>query len=1549
MQHPAAIVGMAAILPGAGDLDTYWRNLVEGRDAITEVPAARWGGPHYDPAQSHRPDRLYCNRGGIVDEFATFQPLKYGIMPNSVDDIEPDQLLMLDVATAAIEDAGGTGRMPDADRIGVIVGRGGTLSPGQARHAQRVRLPTQMLQILRELLPELTDEQIARVRDRFDDQLGEFHPEGTIGLVPNLAASRVANRLNLRGPAYTLDAACASSLLAVDQGISELAAGKLDLVLAGGVHHVHDISFWSVFSQLKALSQQGRIRPFDADADGLLIGEGTGIVVLKRLEDAERDGDRIYSVIRGTGVSSDGRSASMFNPATSGQVLALRRAWQAAGLDPRAADALGLLEAHGTATPTGDAAELTSVAEVFGPHPGGERAVIGSVKSMIGHAMPAAGIAGLIKAALAVHHGVQLPTLHVDRPRAEMAATRFEPIRAARPWESPGPRRAGVNAFGFGGINAHVILEQWTAPVRRTAGSSSQDQVLRLAADTPAELLKLLSSSPAGPVGTGNCRLAIADPTPARINAARKIVERGASWRGGRDVWFTASPLLGSGGSGDGKIMFVFPGVEAEFAPRTADVAALFGLPDSEWSAADLGRHGTGLVECGVLLDEALRKINIHPHAYAGHSLGEWTAARVSGLMSTAAVGEFLHAFDADAVEVSGYAFAAIGAGVDEVVPLLAAYPGVVLSHDNAPAQTVVNGPSDQIDRLVEDLRARRIMCQALPFRSAFHTPVFEPGLRAIGDALGRWQITESRVPVWSATLAAPFPPDPAEVAEVFVRHMVTPVRFRDTVAAMHEAGFRVFLQVGAGQLASLISDNLPTQDHLSMPVNVSRRPGTAQLRRVAAALWVEGASPDFTLLDPPPAGSNVAAGSNAAVGSTLAVGSKVAAPGAARGPAVRLDLGGPQLTLGADASQLLDRNLVRPSTTTGRDGVATRVGVVPPARPAKLPAVAPAQRSPEKRKAPERSSPERSSPERADTAAALGALKQLAEHSSAAAELAALLQETATDAVTMLSATSVPVTPSPAPGNGSGPGPAPGSGLRATPVPPIPVGVYRSSLRVSMEAMPYLLDHCFYAQPPDWPNVDDRWPVVPATTVAQHMMDAAEAAAPGRKAVAIREARFNRWLIAAPAQDVEITVKRDGEREATVVFGGYARSVVELAPAYPEPREQLWAHDPATERPAGVDAKTMYDERLMFHGPQFQGVTAVHAIGDMHVRGQVTTPAAKGALLDNALQLIGNWIITTQATRTVALPVRLGRVSFHGPHPAAGTVVECVCRIRSVDHEQIVGDCQLVVDGKLWARIEGVVDRRFDSHPTARPAERFPSRYHMSEEQPEGWTLAYDYWTDLVTRGMAARGILGAAGAAEYEAKPPAIRKSWLLGRIAVKDAVRFRQWAAGHRDVFPIELTVTNEPNGRPRVRVRPGKGLVECDVSLAHSADIGVAIARPGHGKYGPGIDVTEVKPVEESTVRFALGPGEQDLLAKLEKRDLWFARFWAAKEAVAKAEGTGFNGRPRDFVITAHGPDGLTVTAHGRTYLVAHREVGNPPDLPSRRYVVAWTWGPEGPAR
>jgi phosphopantetheinyl transferase len=244
-----------------------------------------------------------------------------------------------------------------------------------------------------------------------------------------------------------------------------------------------------------------------------------------------------------------------------------------------------------------------------------------------------------------------------------------------------------------------------------------------------------------------------------------------------------------------------------------------------------------------------------------------------------------------------------------------------------------------------------------------------------------------------------------------------------------------------------------------------------------------------------------------------------------------------------------------------------------------------------------------------------------------------------------------------------------------------------------------------------------------------------------------------------------------------------------------------------------------------------------------------------------------------------------------------------------------------------------------------------------MSQRQPEGWTMAFDCWTDLVTRGMAARGILGGRGYADYERQPAARRKQWLLGRIAVKDAVRFRQWEAGHTDVFPIELTVLNEESGRPRVLVRPDRGLIECDVSLAHTAEIGVAIAKPRDPSDRPdapgvGIDVAEVVDRPAGAYQLSLSEGEQELLDSLagtdpDTRRLWFARFWVAKEAVGKAEGTGLDGRPRDFVVTAAAPDELTVQVNGRRYRVESREVHNPEDLPARRYVVGWTWGPQPP--
>ncbi|MFJ8493248.1 beta-ketoacyl synthase N-terminal-like domain-containing protein [Streptomyces sp. NPDC094038] len=1522
---PVAIVGMAVLLPGAAGLDAYWTNLRDGVDAIGEVPEGRWDADYYRPGSAAGPavpDEVYCRRGGFVDGLAEVEVTRYGIMPNSVHGTEPDQLIALDVAAAAIADAGGADRLPDRHRIGVVLGRGGYLTPGLVRLDQRVRTAGQLVRTLGELVPDLTPAQLARVRAAFTDRLGPASPESAIGLVPNLAASRIANRLDLRGPAYTVDAACASSLVAVDQAVTELTAGRCDVMLAGGVHHCHDITLWSVFSQLRALSPSERIRPFHRDADGILIGEGTGVVVLKRLADAERDGDRVYAVIRGTGVASDGRTAGLVNPDPGGQAHAVRQAWRAAGLDPAAPHSVGLLEAHGTATPAGDAAELTTLAEVFGPGGEDERAVLGSVKSMIGHTMPAAGVAGLVKAALALHHATLLPTLHCDDPHPALAATRFRTLDRARPWGTdPGQpvRRAAVNAFGFGGINAHVVLEEApghraAAVGRRSTGATAPrvteaaevteaagvvevtepERILLLAADTPERLTAILAADDSAvlaaglaPEGThqdaGPVRLGIVDPTARRLALARRAAGKGRAWQGRNDVWFRPAPLLPAG-----KLAFVFPGLEGEFTPRVDDIAAHFGLPTvtgpvtDAVRVGDVGRHGFGVVGVGRLLDSALRRMGVVPDAVAGHSVGEWTAMVAAGLYSGDQVDAFMAEFDPDAVTVPGLAFAAVGAPADRVLAALDddwADAGIVLSHDNAPNQSMVCGPDLAVADFVRAFRGDGVLCQVLPFRSGFHTPMLEPYLTPIKEAAERFRLHRPTVPVWSGTTAAPFPAAEAGVRELFVRHLLEPVRFRQLVDALYADGHRVFVQTGPGQLASLIGDTLGDRDHLAVAANSPHRSGLAQLRRVATALWTAGAAVAPAVPGP---------------GST-------AAP-ARRRPPVRLDLGGALVSL--DGPELAE--------------LRTALGG---------------------RRIPAGSSP----------------LDDLATRIPAAAELDALLRETAGTAAAVLtaisasSATTAPRTTAP---RTTAPPPVPrvpAPAAAPVPAPATPRPASRTTtLPVSPEAMPHLLDHCFFPQRPGWPDTEDRWPVVPATTIVQHMMDAAEDAT-GLRAVAVHGARFDRWLTATPPVDVPVTVTPEGPGRLAVTFGPTARAVVEVAPDHSPPPTGP-AGPPAAERTPDHTAAELYAERWMFHGPAYQGVTELTAIGDRHVRGVITTPTAPGALLDNVGQILGYWIMSTRTERTVVFPVQMREMRFHGPHPAPGTEVGCLVRITSLTDTVLEADVELTVGDRVWARIGGWQDRRFDNDPHTRPVERFPERNTLSEARTEGWTLLHERWPDLASRELIMRNSLGGTERSEYAEHPPRGRRQWLLGRIAAKDAVRQWLWQHGEGPVFPAELRVRNDALGRPYVVGVHGRTLPALDVSLAHRAEAAVAIVRPHTPGPGPGIDLEEVTERDPAAMEVALGADELRLLHTLSADGptaLWFTRFWAAKEAVAKAEGTGFDGRPRDFTVLEAAPDGSRLLVSGRlerAYPVHCAPVRNPPALPDRDYVVAWTTGP-----
>jgi acyl transferase domain-containing protein len=1515
LAEPVAIVGMGAVFPGADSLDMYWQNLTKGVDAISEAPANRWDPEWYDPALADKPSRLYCRRGGFIDEFASFDPLRFGVMPASVPETEPEQLLALRVVSEAIEDAGGMDRLPDRDRVGVIFGRLGQSGVSGIKFFYRVMLGDMLSGLLNELQPEMAPEDVARVQTRIEERLGSYHAENVMGIMPNLTASRVANRLNLRGPAYILDAACASSLIALDHGIAGLMSGGIDTAIVGGVHLNHDITFWAVFNQLKALSRSQQIRPFDTRADGLLIGEGLGAIVLKRLSDATRDGDRIYAVVRGIGVSSDGRSTSLVNPEQSGQVLAIRRAWASAGLDPSRGDSVGLLEAHGTGTPAGDATELSSIAEVFGEARKGTAPVIGSVKSMIGHTMPAAGSASLIKAALAVSNGVLLPTLHCESPRAELGRSRFETLTAARPWDLPGPRRAAVNAFGFGGINVHVIIEQAPeaagARPRRARGPAlaqvrEPEPFLLLEARDVAGLAALLdgddhdvrarASIPSTPPGSGTGhaqgpRLGLIGPTPERLGAARKIVAAGRAWRGGRDIWFSPRPLLVGA---DSKLAFVFPGLEAEVAHNLDDVADHFRLPRVDFDPEDYTGRFTGVMAISLLLKDALGHIGIVADAMAGHSLGEWTAGLAAGLADGPLLDQAAALLFDPSWERKDLQHAVIGTGAESLAEVLPGYPGVEMSHDNAPGQSVVCGPVDQVSRLMAELGASGVICRPLPFTTGIHTRYLQPAIDKARTEINRlWPVYQEgeqveslrgAVQIWSATSASPLTPDARQQRELFFRHLVGRVRFRETVLAMYDAGIRAFIQVGTGQLDAVIHDNLQDKEHLVVPAHVGFREGLPQLRRVATALWTEGHDPDFLAFYP-----------NAP--------QRPRPQSGRRGVPVRVELGTERTTLGPGAETLIDLG------TRGKDARAV--------------------------------------------AAAGPAAVSLAGGGTAAAEFAALLGDTAEITASVLSAAGRP---------------AAAATPTAVPVPAPAIGIgerYTSVLRLSLKEMPYLIDHSFNPLPAGWPDQKDRNPVVPGTTIVTHMIDAVEAAAPGWHVIRVLDAQFRFWALVEPAQDMTIEVTRTSAQEFSVSFGKCAAGRLLAAPDYPENPPDVWRFNKSEERPSPLSALDLYAKRVMFHGPRFRAVVAVHAVGTHHVRGQLRTLTPPGALLDGGLQLMSVWTDLMLTDRTVMFPHRFESIQFFGPRPPVGDAVECICRVHELRERAVTIGIQMVSRGSLWAQVDCVI-RRFDSHPRSRAAETRPGRNTFATGQPGGWAACFDYWPDPASQNSIVTLVSGMDGWDEYASKPVTQRKGWVLGRLAAKDAVRMHLWESEPgREISPIEVAVRDTDAGQPTVSGWEGLRVPELDVSITYTRNIGVAIARPGAHVpgSGAGIGVVEVGADGDTRAAAIARTGHAELeqacirlsgdeLAVLEQalarkelggdRALLGAAFAAAKAAASRSAGV-YDGRAGAVPAAVIGvtSSAIAVDVSGRRHEISHREVKPPEDLPAQRYVVAWT--------
>ena len=481
-----AVIGVSARFAGAPDRATFWENILAGVDAVHDA-SDRWSSPYFDP-NSKANNRIYTRRGGFLGDTIDFSPSEFGIVPNTVASADIDHFLALQHARDALADAGYLDREFDRSKTGIILGRGTYIGRSNTTLLQHGQALDQIGEVVKALFPEAAPATIDLLKTKLQATLPAFAGETVPGLVPNVITGRIANRLDLMGPNYIIDAACASSLIAIASAVQELRSGRCDMMLTGAVHGTTPPQLYMMFCQLNGMAH-GSLRPFQSGTDGTLLGEGVGVLVLKRLADAEAAGDRIYGIIKGVGTSSDGRGVGPAGAARRRPAGGARRRLRGCQVEPGSVE---LIEAHGTGMPLGDKTEIDTLRQIFGDrHGAGPNVAVGSVKSMIGHCIPAAGVAGTIKALMALQDKVLPPTLcdEVD-PGLGIEATNLYVNNRARPWiyaPGLGPRRAAVNAFGFGGVNAHLVLEEYRGPNPAAASHVNWPSELLLlsAADRP--------------------------------------------------------------------------------------------------------------------------------------------------------------------------------------------------------------------------------------------------------------------------------------------------------------------------------------------------------------------------------------------------------------------------------------------------------------------------------------------------------------------------------------------------------------------------------------------------------------------------------------------------------------------------------------------------------------------------------------------------------------------------------------------------------------------------------------------------------------------------------------------------------------------------------------------------------------------------------------------------------------------------------------------------------------------------------------------------------
>ncbi|MFF4009823.1 type I polyketide synthase [Streptomyces sp. NPDC001717] len=904
-----AITGLGCRFPGAPDVNGYWKLLMSGERQFSAVPADRWNhGTFHEPGNPSAPNAAYTDRVAFLDGVDRFDAEHYGVPPARARAMDPQHRLMLDVTREALDDAGlGRGDF-DRENTGVFFGL--SVSDYKDLMTAPVRAIALAEESRRADDPDDPDG-IDAVKERAA-RLGSVQSFTLPGSLLNMASGAVSRHFDLGGPSFAVDAACSGSLVALDQAIAHLRQGTCTIAVVGGVYLNLTPDGLIGFSKLRALSAAGVCRPFDEGADGFVLGEGAGVVVIRPLADALADGDRVYAVIKGIGSANDGASPGPLVPTAEGQLRAMRRAYDDAGVAP---SSVGFLEAHGTGTAAGDRAETEALRRLRTEWPDDDPSLcyLGAGKALIGHSLSAAGVAGLIKTALVVHHRTIVPQPHTEpHPDLAVSAAGLRIADTARPWpDRLAPRRAAVSSFGFGGTNVHVVLEEApsapAAPPVRSEGPAPR--LVLLSAGSPRQLdrhigevldhLDALDPADRPPLAAlaytlGSrrplkSRLAIVaadtEGFTERLREAREQLVEGVRGDLGDGAFAADAPLPAE----QRRIAFLFPGQGSQEPGMMADLHERFaGFRTTVGVLSAVARRDTGVDIADLLYggaaagrdpEELRRRITatevcqpllgtvqiattrlladcgVAPDLTLGHSVGEFAAAAAAGALTDEdAVRLLVHRGAALRPVETGLrgGMLAVQSDKETCRRLIDGIDDVWLACFNQPRQVVVSGTPRGLAALREACAAAGVVTAMLEVSNAFHSPRLasaEESMRA--DLAGR-RVNSPVLPFVSSVNAAVCT-DPGRLRELWVRHASTPVHFSDAVGTAYEQGARVFVQVtGGGSLLTSVRRNLAGHGDVHLvPVTAAEPDAGRAFVLALARLAVLGAPVDPRALVP--------------------------------------------------------------------------------------------------------------------------------------------------------------------------------------------------------------------------------------------------------------------------------------------------------------------------------------------------------------------------------------------------------------------------------------------------------------------------------------------------------------------------------------------------------------------------------------------------------------------------------------------------------------------------------------------------------------------------